>query len=62
MKNNTVKQTRICLEEVASSINGFIDEIIKDLEMRINKFEWLYKKTIGDHDSVEDLIESNRLI
>lgn len=34
MKNNTVKQIRVCLEEVASSINGFIDEIINDFKLK----------------------------
>lgn len=34
MKNNTVKQIRVCLEEVASSINEFIDEIINDFKLK----------------------------
>lgn len=34
MKNNTVKQIRVCLEEVASSINEFIDEIIEDFKLK----------------------------
>ncbi len=34
MKNNTIKQLRVCLEEVADIINNFIEEIIQDFKLR----------------------------
>jgi hypothetical protein len=34
MKNNSVKQIRVCLEEVAKIINDFIEEIIEDFKLR----------------------------
>ena len=34
MKNNSVKQYRVCLEEVADIINNFIEEIIIDFKLK----------------------------
>ena len=34
MKNNSVKQVRVCLEEVAGIINDFIEEIIEYFKLR----------------------------
>lgn len=34
MKNNSVKQVRVCLEEVAKIINDFIEEIIEDFKLK----------------------------
>ena len=34
MKNNSVRQCRVCLEEVAGIINDFIDEIISDFNLK----------------------------
>ena len=34
MKSNSVKQIRVCLEEVAKIINDFIEEIIEDFKLK----------------------------
>lgn len=34
MRKNSVKQVRVCLEEVADIINNFIEEIIQDFKLR----------------------------
>ena len=34
MENNSVKQCRVCLEEVGDIINDFIDEIINDFKLK----------------------------
>jgi hypothetical protein len=34
MKNNTIKQLRVCLEEVGDIVNDFIQEIINDFKLK----------------------------
>lgn len=34
MKNNTIKQLRVCLEEVGDIVNDFIEEIINDFKLK----------------------------
>ena len=47
MKNNSVKQVRVCLEEVAKIINDFIEEIIEDFKLKeAYKMEIFMKKFI----------------